>query len=72
MPPLVPLWTAQLLTGTKSFERNRLIGSRRLNEHGLHDSAGSAGAPGRRDAPPPPRRARIGDGPRRLSRATVL
>ena len=33
---LVPLWTAQLLTGTKSFERNRLIGSRRLNEHGLH------------------------------------
>jgi len=33
---LVPLWTAQLLTGTKSFERNRVIGSRRLNQHGLH------------------------------------
>ena len=33
---LVPLWTAQLLTGTKSFERNRLIGSERLNRHGLH------------------------------------
>ena len=33
---MVPLWTAQLLTGTKSFERNRVIGSRRLNQHGLH------------------------------------
>src|SRR5688572_4309196 len=33
---LVPLWTAQLLTGTKSFERNGLIGSERLNRHGLH------------------------------------
>ncbi len=33
---MVPLWTAQLLTGTKSFERNRVIGSRRLNESGLH------------------------------------
>lgn len=33
---MVPLWTAQLLTGTKSFERNRVIGSRRLNEYGLH------------------------------------
>jgi hypothetical protein len=33
---MVPLWTAQLLTGTKSFERNRVIGNRRLNEHGLH------------------------------------
>jgi hypothetical protein len=33
---LVPLWAAQLLTGTKSFEKNRLIGSRRLNRHGLH------------------------------------
>jgi Phytanoyl-CoA dioxygenase (PhyH) len=31
-----PLWATQLLTGTKSFERNPLIGSRRLNEHGLH------------------------------------
>ena len=25
---MVPVWTAQLLTGTKSFERNRVIGSR--------------------------------------------
>ena len=33
---LLPLWTAQLLTGMKSFERNRLIGSEWLNRHGLH------------------------------------
>ena len=33
---MVPLWTAQLVTGSKSFERNRVIGSRWLNEHGLH------------------------------------
>jgi hypothetical protein len=33
---MTPLWTAQLITGTKSFERNLLIGSRRLNEWGLH------------------------------------
>ena len=33
---MVPVWTAQLLTRTKSFERNHLIGSRRLNEYGLH------------------------------------
>lgn len=33
---MVPLWAAQLLTGAKSFERNRLIGSCRLNEYGLH------------------------------------
>jgi hypothetical protein len=33
---MVPLWTAQLLSGVKSFERNRVIGSRRLNERGLH------------------------------------
>jgi hypothetical protein len=33
---MVPVWTAQLLTGTKSFERNRVIGSRWLNEQGLH------------------------------------
>jgi hypothetical protein len=33
---MTPLWAAQLLTGTKSFERNPLIGSRRLNEWGLH------------------------------------
>jgi Phytanoyl-CoA dioxygenase (PhyH) len=33
---LSPLWAAQLLSGTKSFERNPLIGSRRLNQWGLH------------------------------------
>ena len=36
MPLRAPLWTAQLLTGTKSFEGNPVIGSRWLNEHGLH------------------------------------
>ena len=45
---LVPLWTAQLLTGTKSFERNGVIGSRRLNECGPACGAGRPGAPGRR------------------------
>ncbi len=33
---MVPVWAAQLVTGAKSFERNRIIGSRRLNEYGLH------------------------------------
>jgi hypothetical protein len=33
---MTPLWAAQLLTGTKSFERNLVIGSRCLNEWGLH------------------------------------
>jgi phytanoyl-CoA dioxygenase PhyH len=33
---MTPVWIAQLLTGTKSFERNLVIGSRRLNEWGLH------------------------------------
>jgi len=33
---MVPLWAAELLTGSKSFERNGLIGSRRLNQYGLH------------------------------------
>jgi hypothetical protein len=33
---MTPLWVAQLATGTKSFERNPVIGSRRLNEWGLH------------------------------------
>jgi hypothetical protein len=33
---LVPFWTLQLLTGTKSFARNGVIGNRWLNEHGLH------------------------------------
>src|SRR3954471_476861 len=33
---MMPLWTAQLVTGTKSFERNGVIGSTCLNRHGLH------------------------------------
>src|SRR5215470_11142773 len=33
---MTPFWVAQLATGTKSFERNAVIGSRRLNEWGLH------------------------------------
>jgi hypothetical protein len=33
---MTPFWVAQLATGTKSFERNHVIGSRRLNEWGLH------------------------------------
>jgi hypothetical protein len=33
---LVPLWAAQLATAAKSFEGNGLIGSRRLNQRGLH------------------------------------
>lgn len=35
---MTPVWIAQLPTGTKSFERNPIIGSRRLNEWGLHAS----------------------------------
>jgi phytanoyl-CoA dioxygenase PhyH len=35
---MTPLWIAQLATGTKSFERNALIGSQRLNRWGLHAS----------------------------------
>ena len=33
---MTPLWIAQLATGTKSFERNLVIGSRHLNQQGLH------------------------------------
>ena len=33
---MTPIWIAQLATATKSFERNPVIGSRRLNEWGLH------------------------------------
>ena len=33
---LAPWWAAQLLTGARSFRDNPLIGSRRLNRHGLH------------------------------------
>jgi len=33
---MAPLWAAQLATGTKSFEHNPVIGSRWLNERGLH------------------------------------
>jgi len=39
---LIPFWTAQLATGTKSFERNAVIGSRRLNQWGLHTARVSA------------------------------
>jgi Phytanoyl-CoA dioxygenase (PhyH) len=35
-PLCAPVWGAQLLSSAKSFERNPLIGSRRLNERGLH------------------------------------
>lgn len=35
-PLLMPLWLGQLLTQEKSFEGNPVIGSRRLNERGLH------------------------------------
>lgn len=33
---LAPVWVLQLVTGYKSFLDNPLIGSRRLNAHGLH------------------------------------
>ncbi len=33
---MTPVWIAQLATGTKSFERNAVLGSRRLNAWGLH------------------------------------
>jgi hypothetical protein len=33
---MAPLWTVQLVTGAKSFERNRVIGSAWLNQRGLH------------------------------------
>jgi Phytanoyl-CoA dioxygenase (PhyH) len=33
---LIPWWVAQLFTGTKSFEQNLVIGSRQLNQRGLH------------------------------------
>ena len=46
---LVPWWTAQLLTGTKSFERNGVIGSRRLNRLRAARGAGTARARGRRN-----------------------
>jgi Phytanoyl-CoA dioxygenase (PhyH) len=36
LPLAAPVWTAQLLTGAKSFMDNPVIGSRRLNECGLH------------------------------------
>jgi len=32
----LPLWLGELVTGSKSFEANPLIGSRRLNRCGLH------------------------------------
>jgi Phytanoyl-CoA dioxygenase (PhyH) len=39
---LTPLWIAQLATGTKSFERNAVIGNRCFNEWGLHAARVSA------------------------------
>src|SRR6185437_3772399 len=33
---LMPLWLAQVATQEKFFARNPVIGSRRLNERGLH------------------------------------
>ncbi len=33
---MTPVWIVQLATGTKSFERNAVIGSRRLNQWGVH------------------------------------
>ncbi|HEY3909198.1 MAG TPA: phytanoyl-CoA dioxygenase family protein [Stellaceae bacterium] len=35
---MTPWWVAQLLTGAKSFERNLVLGSRRLNHWGLHSA----------------------------------
>jgi hypothetical protein len=32
----LPLWSAELLTGAKSFEHNGIIGNAWLNRHGLH------------------------------------
>ena len=34
----LPLWSAELLTGAKSFERNGILGNSWLNERGLHAS----------------------------------
>src|SRR5438067_1683458 len=39
---IAPLWIAQLASGTKSFERNLVIGSRRLNQWGRHACPGPA------------------------------
>jgi hypothetical protein len=33
----LPLWSAEVFTGAKSFERNPILGDRWLNEHGLHE-----------------------------------
>ncbi len=35
-PLLMPFWAGQILTGAKSFTSNPILGSRRLNELGLH------------------------------------
>lgn len=35
-PVMLPVWAGQVLTGAKSFNSNPILGSRRLNELGLH------------------------------------
>ena len=39
---LTPFWLAQVLTQEKFFARNPVIGSRWLNEHGLHTARAAA------------------------------
>ncbi len=61
---MTPLWLAQLSTGTKSFERNPIIGSRRLNEWGLHAARVALAHRLARGPPPQARRADLARGPR--------
>ena len=69
---LVPLWTAQLLTGTKSFERNA------RDRQPAAEPARAARRRGSRSPHGSPTRAAAGStssfgrGPRRFRRATVL
>lgn len=41
---LLPFWLGQVLTQEKSFERNPILSSPRLNEHGLHTARVAAAA----------------------------
>src|SRR5258708_26216992 len=69
---MMPVWLGQLATGAKSFGDNPILGSRRLNELGLHAgrvqlahalaTSRRARLPPLRRAPPPPPLA-----PRRLA-----